>query len=328
MGMMNHEQIKERLQVMRCQEDSIYSCSDYLQDQPALPQSPNDTETIDQLCRFKMTEWCYTVIDYIKFRRETVAIAMSYLDRFLCSRSPRATQVMNSRKEYQLASMTTLFMAIKINEPIMVDITLMTELSKGVYTNNDFKKMETDILFGLNWFVNGPTANSFAVHLLTLMQDQHQEELRSSTKMNISSIDYNKLLQRSNYTIELSVGEYSLMTEKPSVIAAAAIGSCIEGLYPASSSQQSKSLYLQLDIMSVTDAKQSLNKLQNNAPIQMRPTSSESLIQVAHSPRSTASSPTYSATQTNQYVSMQKSCTQDDAEHCSPICISKRKTYP
>ena len=80
---MSQERVKERLNVMKSQEDSLYCCSDYFKEQQ--PRGTDGGGTIDYVCRLKMTQWCYTVIDYIKFRRETVSIAMSYLDRFLCS---------------------------------------------------------------------------------------------------------------------------------------------------------------------------------------------------------------------------------------------------
>lgn len=308
---MNSEQIKEHLQVMRSQEDSTYACSDYLTSRPKPYNDDQGVDTIDHVCRFKMTEWCYTVIDYIKFRRETVSIAMNYLDRFLASGCPRAEQVMNSRREYQLASMTSLFMAIKINEPVIVDITLMTELSKGVYNLSDFKKMETDILFGLNWYVNGPTAQSFAVHLLTLMR-QKQEQLLS---MGFTSpaVNYDDLMQLVTYKIELSVGEHQLMTQKPSVIATASIWSCIEEL-PIS----------HLNVMAL---QQIFFEIASKCSIQMdRLEETQECLQQSKlgtmQRRSIRTS--LMDVQSSSRYSKESECTKNDSNHCSPICVSKR----
>lgn len=313
---MNQEQIQDRLHIMRVQEDSTYICTDYL----TRPRTRGG-DTIDSLCRFKMTEWCYTVIDYIKFRRETVSIAMDYLDRFLCSGSARAEQVMNSRREYQLASMTTLFMAIKINEPVVVDIGLMTELSKGVYNKSDFKQMETDILFGLNWYVNGPTAHSFALHLLTLMQQK--QELMLSMGVASPSVNYGKLLKLASYKIELAVGEHKLMTQKPSVIATASIWSCIEDLSESNSSimtlhqtffEIASNFSIQMDCLQETKDCIQKSRLEQSMKMRSLP---KSLANIHSSPRSSASSPTSTFTQAAQ-------CTKNDPNHCSPICISKR----
>jgi hypothetical protein len=311
---MNQEQIEERLRIMRAQENSSYCCSDYLQDQTQKTQGsqqPKNNDTIDQTCRFKMAEWCFTVIDYIKFRRETVSIAMDYLDRFLCSGCPRAQQVITSRKEYQLAAMTTLFMAIKINEPVIIDISFLKELSKGVYTSEDFKKMETDILFGLKWRVNGPTSQSFVVHLLTLMQ---QRMPASSTNPLSPSVDYTNLLELATHKIELSVGEYKLMTQKASVIATASIWSCVEEAYPNNIFRREFfDMISDISFQSenVLQTKECLGPLRNNSTMEMR-SSMSSLIEVVQqsspkSPRSTIASAALS-----------------DKDSHSPICVSKR----
>jgi hypothetical protein len=313
---MNQEQLRERLNVMKSQEDSLYCCSDYFKEQQS---RSTDGGTIDHVCRLKMTQWCYTVIDYIKFRRETVTIAMSYLDRFLCSGCPRAEQVMHCRREYQLASMTTLFMAIKINEPVLIDMNLLTELSKGIYTHEDFKKMETDILFGLNWLVNGPTPQSFALHLVSLMKQKiPNPRLHSPT-------DYSNLLELATYQIELSVGEYKLMTQKPSVIATAAIWNCLEQtrlnqIYRRQFFDMVSTMNIDLDHF--VETKERLQNLKGATSMHMRASVSPSMLEVLQeSPRSSS----MTTTTFNEPEVIQ--CTKDDEEHCSPKCVSKRKLY-
>jgi hypothetical protein len=305
--------MKEYLGVMRRQEESLYACSDYLEKERSRPRSES---VIDKLCRFKMTQWSYQVIDYIRFRRETVSVAMNYLDRFLSSGCERAKQVMKCRKEYQLASMTCLFMAIKINEPVMIDMNLLTELSKGIYTQSDFQRMETDILFGLNWLVNGPTPLSFAVHIISLMKYQQQEQQPRSVIL----FDYKKLLESVVYQIELSVGEYNLMMKNPSVVAIASIWNNIENSTDEIIHQQfhevTSSIYNSLE--GILDVKESLQKLQAKATIQMRP-SSMNLIQ--NSSRSTATSSSPSSGRQSQHG---VSFTKGDTKDCSPICVSKR----
>ena len=81
-----------------------------------------------------MAEWCAQVIDFCKFSRETVGIGMSYLDRFIASGVRRSRTARTDRKEYQLAAMTTLMMAIKLNEPLEMETKLLSDLSRGCYT--------------------------------------------------------------------------------------------------------------------------------------------------------------------------------------------------
>ena len=71
----------------------------------------DDIECVDETCRSKMCAWTFNIIDATKLRRETASVAMSYLDRFGCSQSSRAMMARSSRKQYQLAAMTCLYIA-------------------------------------------------------------------------------------------------------------------------------------------------------------------------------------------------------------------------
>ena len=151
----------ERITVMQEQEADSYKHHDYI--------VPGEETRIDSLCRVLMVEWCYQITDYCKFRRETVAICLSYLDRFLSSSSPRAAEAIQSRKVYQLATMTTLYIAIKLFEPMTVDTNLLSTLSQGVYSESDITDMEEEILVALGWMMNGPTAHDFISHMIALI---------------------------------------------------------------------------------------------------------------------------------------------------------------
>jgi len=345
---MTHIDVKERLLVMRGQEDSLYHCSDYFEQILSARKGDSNNNAIDPLCRAKMAQWCYQVIDFIQFSRETVAISMDYLDRFLCSGCPRAEQVLTCRREYQLASMTALFMAIKINEPIMIDMVMLTELSKGIYTKEDFRKMETDILFGLNWRVSGPTAQSFLVHLLPLIQQQYDQTGTTATTNNKESLsipDAQKIFQMSMYQIELSVGEHKLMTQKPSIVAIASIWNCIEE-YCNKSEDGTLSIFHRrlLDIVAsfenmhieeqeFRDIKETLLQLFRDGPkkMQMRPIPSitnsalHSHLQQHQDQYQTDASPRSSvpSRQSQQHVP----CAKGDKDHSSPICVSKRDLF-
>lgn len=335
--MMTQQEIQDRLVVMRAQEDGKYACPDYLrlksQHDINADNSKidcNKSEPIDKLCRQKMAQWCFTVIDYINFQRETVSIAMSYLDRFLASDCARAKKVMLCRKEYQLAAMTTLFMAIKINEPVMIDVALLTDLSKGLYLPSDFQNMETDILFGLNWHVNGPTPQAFMLHFLSLAQTSTCQYDENSVA---PSIDLHHVLQLATHQIELSVQEYDFMTQKPSVIATAAILNSLKqcnnqmtaGLVQKSLLQLTSSLGVSLD--QVLSAKESLVQLSSKSAMKLRVTMTTIMkvekSQTPISPKSELQSPRSTATETPQSQSIlpfKRSLTQS----CSPNCVSKR----
>merc|ERR1712226_396506 len=81
--------------------------------------------------RKKMVAWCFQVVDFCKFQRETVSIAMNLLDRFMMTSQSQVAKT--DVKVYQLAAMTALYTAVKIHEPEVMDPKLISNLSRGVY---------------------------------------------------------------------------------------------------------------------------------------------------------------------------------------------------
>ena len=150
--------LTERLSVLLKQEKSFYKAHDYLSpafqeklqsvawgDFPKLTISSASTVSstsssgINELWREKICEWSYQVVDHFDFSREVVSISMSFLDRYLCTR-----QV--DKKLFQLAAMTTLYLAIKLNEPGTLSMQSMIELSRGYFKVEQMAVMEMVIL--------------------------------------------------------------------------------------------------------------------------------------------------------------------------------------
>jgi len=166
---------------------------------------------LDAGCRSKISQWCYQVVDRCGINRESVSIAISYLDRFLMT-SAGATSLYDI-KMFQLAATTSLYIAIKVFEPKVIDPKFVAMLSRGTYSENDVTEMEMIILYALDWRVQPPTAMSFTRHFLDLVP------ARSS--VDESARDF--VLQSSRFQVELAVSDYSFVEVKPSVIAAASI---------------------------------------------------------------------------------------------------------
>jgi len=212
---LNVEDITDRLEVMRKQEETTYFCIDYL-------KKVTSPKMIDELCRTKMLKWCFQVIDFGKFKRNTVVIATSYLDFFLSSGAPRAINAIKNRKEYQLACMTTLYMAVKLFEPVGIDTTALAMLSQNAYGAKDFAEMEFDILSALNWHVHGPTVLCFLEHFIALIPTR-----------SIQSNEAWKMLQHiSKQYTELTLGDYYFVTQKPSTVAIAIISTSLKHISP------------------------------------------------------------------------------------------------
>ncbi|KAL7459663.1 hypothetical protein ACHAWC_011405 [Mediolabrus comicus] len=219
----------ERIAVMQDQETTSYKSHDYIAcDTTSSPSScagPHQEPhrgRVDRECREKMCQWCYQVTDFCKFRREAVAISMSYLDRFLSSSSPRAQKALYSKKEYQLASMTCLYLAVKLFEPMVIDASLLAAISQGCYAEKDIIDMEEDILHALKWRMNGPIVHDFISHIMVFLP----KSAYSHAQHDVTTI----LSDFSRYQAEISVCDYDLSLMNNGDIALAALLNSIEGI--------------------------------------------------------------------------------------------------
>lgn len=107
--------------------------------------------------------------------------------------------------------MTALYTAIKIHEPKFINLSLLAELGRGIYCEQDFKRMEVDLLSSLTWRLAGPTAITFLEHYIVLLS------------LESSGIPIDDVLQNAHYQIELSVIDYGHVGTSPSKAAAAAL---------------------------------------------------------------------------------------------------------
>ena len=210
------DEIPDRLSLMLHQEENEYQVVDYLKANEELRKKA--AKPVDEDCRVKMCEWCYQVVDFCKFRRETVGIGMSYLDRYLCSE--KGKNALGDRKEYQLVAMTCLYIAIKLHEPLEMETSLLADLSRGCYTEMEFANMEKKILEALIWRVNGPTALGFVQHYLLFLP----ESVHSAVVLAVW--DY------ARHQTELAISEHAFVKMKPSVVGMAALLNAMEGMDP------------------------------------------------------------------------------------------------
>mmetsp|Transcript_26830 Transcript_26830/g.50616 ORF Transcript_26830/g.50616 Transcript_26830/m.50616 type:complete len:429 (-) Transcript_26830:167-1453(-) len=191
--------------------------------------------------RRKICQWSYRVVDNFQFDRSVVSVAMNILDRFvqayrlpsdneshcLCVACKRS---MDSRT-FQLASMTSLYIAIKsapetttveeMNRRRGFKISTFAELSRGLFSANDIAEMEQAILSTLTWLVNPPTPMTFVPYLLNILpptQSLSQESQRTY------ALVHQVLRELSRYVTELGVCLGSeLSSYAPSQVAFVAI---------------------------------------------------------------------------------------------------------
>ncbi|EED95560.1 predicted protein [Thalassiosira pseudonana CCMP1335] len=154
----------DALAAMIEKERSTYRCIDYLHTNRS---NYRTMITVDD--RRKIVDWCYSVVDHCQFNRETVAIAMEMVDRFLSKPSLIASRALRSHREYQLLAMSALYLAIKLNERVAFGSEYFSMMSNGAYATEEIEEMETTLLQGLAWRVNGPTSRQIAYHFLSLL---------------------------------------------------------------------------------------------------------------------------------------------------------------
>ena len=203
-------------------QEQLYLCCDYLNigRQHAVhqwEQSEVGCDGVDETCRMKMTEWCFHVVDCTKLRRETVSIAMGYLDRFLCSAHPRAELARQDRREYQLAAMVALYLAVKIYEPLEMDANLVSKLSRGLHSAAEITAFEYDMLVALCWRLCEPSPHQICNYLLELLPDK---------ALNVKPT----LFDFCQYQNELSTSDYAYVPLRRSIISVAALLNALEAI--------------------------------------------------------------------------------------------------
>ena len=99
--------ILDRINAMRLQEDNTSS---------TIQIKNYFTAEVNEACRKAMIEWCFTVVDALDLSRESVAISMSLLDRYLSSNNGKSCDALqsNSLVELTLNSVCSISYAVYI----------------------------------------------------------------------------------------------------------------------------------------------------------------------------------------------------------------------
>jgi|NOAtaT_6_FD_contig_111_157379_length_3735_multi_3_in_0_out_0_3 hypothetical protein len=191
-----------------------------------------NNEMIDSYCRQLMFVWCYRIIDRLGFERDTVAVAASYVDRFLSiHQCDRAT--------YKLTCMTALYIACKIHGTCKEVASLPTcfaILSEGEFTAEHIYEMETFLLNAFHWqFLHPPTACAIVRMISLLLLPSPPDFVRKN------------ILDMSIFLTEISVFDRYHSTCNPSSVALASLLLAIDG-YPQKGLPLSEGLQLKFAV--------------------------------------------------------------------------------
>lgn len=183
----------------------------------------------DDICREKMVLWTFQVIDYCQLNRQTAELSVRMLDRLLsladhddcCPDQHRqlAKSCLQNRKTYQLAAMTCLYTAIKINESQVMSPDIIASLSRGMSTADQVEEMESRILAALGYHICGPTGIDVVDHLVQLLPPTVPPHIKRV------------IIERSRHAIHESLLYYELSTAvSPTLLGYAALVHTLDGL--------------------------------------------------------------------------------------------------
>lgn len=203
------EDTLETIVAMRRQEESIYhKCESIYGNAMAqlVSQDPENT-VIDDECRTKLASWCIEVLNFCHMNLETAEIALSYLDRFIMT--DNGSSAAKDRSVYQLACVTSLYIAIKIHEPRAIDSRFVEKLSHGLYDAQQIEEMEVTILHALQWRMNPPTSLGFVRQFLALLPNELISEKTKNVAYQLSKEQTEQIITHSEFsTIPASTVAY------------------------------------------------------------------------------------------------------------------------
>merc|ERR1712224_844155 len=132
-----------------------YLVTDYLSDVPLADNNFVTASTpVDAECRKTMARWAYSIADLCQYKKETIAIALNVLDRFLSTTIGR--NVLFDRSQFQLATMTAIYSSVKIHEQQVMPPQLVSSLSRSVHSIPAIEAMELKMLMAIEWRINPP----------------------------------------------------------------------------------------------------------------------------------------------------------------------------
>lgn len=219
---MSFDEACEALNASRRREASYYLRTRERRKQPCGPsQVAADLESnrVESFCRERMCDWCYNVCDsdVVRWDREMVAVAFSYVDAYLDGTSC-------DRVEYKLLALTSLYIATKILSKEEISLKSLAELCRGEFVIQDIQAMERSILQKLQWRMNPPTTQAFIRYI------QHLSPVDTSLLRSMQ--------EQANFFAELSVYDRTFTLQDRYVVAIACLLNVMDTLEDADLCEQ------------------------------------------------------------------------------------------
>lgn len=172
------------------------------------------SKNCSQSTRCIIVEWFYKIVDYFEHDRDIVAISLDLLDRYYILSNEEFDE-----KRYQLTSMTSLYIALKMNYSShgkkSFSLQDCTKLSRGQFDAEDLEAMELRLFETLDWKLNPVIPTDYLVPLLSLMNCSDSRktlEQFSSLRQLKPELQYSLTIiyEVARYLIEIAIGSQEL----------------------------------------------------------------------------------------------------------------------
>jgi len=138
----------------------------YQQEQPSLI-GENQKWAPNLIWREKVVQWSYDVADHLNEERSVVYVAINILDRYCAIKSSEELNM--DEKTYEIASLSAIFLAVRIAGSGNLLISELVSMSRGGITTQDIISTGTAIVHELNWEYKIITPMDFAKSFLKLL---------------------------------------------------------------------------------------------------------------------------------------------------------------
>lgn len=207
-----------------------------------------DPHSLPEDERVKFFKWSYDVVDKYEISRHTVSIAAAHLDRLV-------SNGWVERNEWSLASVTCLYLAVKINSTVerVFEPELMAHESV-YFSASQIIDMEYHICQVFDWFMNPPVPSQFVDIITPLLMsepmltslDDDDDDVQGLVSIH-DPIRQN-LLRHSHYLCELSVMDSFFSDKESSSVACASVMVAMDTLrFPSGAAKWFASLSLSRD---------------------------------------------------------------------------------
>jgi hypothetical protein len=213
----NNPYLIEQLQFMQHQETSpSYQISNTNYFSPTwVATTPRERRT--------MASWSYDIVDACSIDRQAAVIGMTYFDRFLSTSSSsssneRAKAALTNRREFQLAFIACLCLALKCRAGMQVDSDFVSAtICQNLYTNDEIIDTEKEVLKALQWRLNGPSPHEFIDGLVELLPTN------GNTTRDAGELFEQRLKSVAKIQAEVAMLDFDMARKSPSSIAFAAL---------------------------------------------------------------------------------------------------------